>query len=148
MVAFLVVVFSSVVSFIMYIIWVVNQLLSKHHPCQHQTRWTVRKRNLRLKLHKFPDKSRPPLDQPRQIWQDESAEPVTVDRKDTTHIAFQWAHEADGYMYTRTLHLIQSLGSGASTSGPHRSPVWCISARAIHYRSFRQCGMDHIMPWI
>lgn len=98
------------------------------------TKW-----NLTPKHCTVTDKTRPPPGQPQQIWQNESGEPVTVKRKDTTHIAFQWAQEADGCMYTRVPLLIQSLGSSAATSVPHQSPFWCISARGIHYDSFKQC---------
>lgn len=124
--------------FSIYIIWVANQLSSEHVSCQRQTNWSTSEWNLRPKHHTMTDKT-PPPGQPQQIWQNESGEPVTVKRKDTTHIAFQWAHEADNCMYTRVPHLIHSLGSGAGTSVPHQSPFWCISARGIHYDSFKQC---------
>lgn len=131
---------AFVVIIIIYIIWLFNQLSSEHISCHCQTHWSATKWNLRPKHYTITDKTQPPPGQPRQIWQNESGEPVTVERKDTTHIASQWAHEADGYMYTRVPHLIQSVGSSASTSVPHQSPLWCISTRGIHYDSFKQCG--------
>lgn len=106
-----------------YSIWVVNRLSSEHVPCHCQTHCSATKWNLRPKHCTITDETRPPPDQPQQIWQNESGEPVTVERKDTTHTASQWAHESDGYMYTRVPHLMQSLGSSAGTSVPHQSPT-------------------------
>ncbi len=125
--------------FSIYIIWTANQLSSVHVPCQRKHIDLLPSETLHRSICTVTEKTRPPPGQPQQIWQNESGEPVTVKRKDTTHIAFQWAQEADGCMYTRVPLLIQSLGSSAATSVPHQSPFWCISARGIHYDSFKQC---------